>query len=142
MIRVGATCQVGFSECRTLAVHLTPDLTLDRLRTCAEVRHRRCQEELPGKNLRPNPRCFYAGVDVTVSTAAIGWVSTTLGGGAVVRRGHVPVTVTEAGQMYKPTVEFLYLGGAVRSDFDLRSVEVMRGIQRARPWCRRYRMGI
>ena len=38
--------------------------------------------------------------------------------------GHVPFTVTAAGQVYKQTVEFVYLGGAISADWDLRSVEV------------------
>ena len=45
--------------------------------------------------------------------------------------GHVPFTVTAAGQVYKQTVEFVYLGGAISADWDLRSVEVTRRIQRA-----------
>ena len=42
--------------------------------------------------------------------------------------GHVPFTVTAAG---KQTAEFVYLGGAISADWDLRSVEVTRRIQRA-----------
>ena len=46
--------------------------------------------------------------------------------------GHVPFTVTAAGQVYKQPVEFVYLGGAISADWDLRkSVEVTRRIQRA-----------
>ena len=45
--------------------------------------------------------------------------------------GHVPFMVTAAGQVYRQTVEFLYLGGAISADWDLRSVEVTRRIQRA-----------
>ena len=37
--------------------------------------------------------------------------------------GHVPFTVTAAGQVYKQTVEFVCLGGAISADWDLRSVE-------------------
>ena len=44
---------------------------------------------------------------------------------------HVPFTVTSAGQVYKQTVEFAYLGGAISADWDLRSVEMMRRIPRA-----------
>ena len=43
----------------------------------------------------------------------------------------MPFTVSAAGQVYKQTVEFVYLGGAISVDWDLRSVEVMRRIQRA-----------
>ena len=45
--------------------------------------------------------------------------------------GHVPFTATAAGQVYKQTVEFVYLGGAVSADWDLKSVEVTLRIQRA-----------
>ena len=45
--------------------------------------------------------------------------------------GTCPFTVTAAGQVYKQTVEFVYLGGAVSADWDLRSVDVTRRIQRA-----------
>ena len=37
--------------------------------------------------------------------------------------GHVPFTVTAAGQVYNQTVEFVCLGGAISADWDLRSVE-------------------
>ena len=40
--------------------------------------------------------------------------------------GHVPFIVTAAGQVYKQTVEFVYLGGAISADWDLSSVEEMR----------------
>ena len=56
--------------------------------------------------------------------------------------GHVPFTVTAAGQVHKQTVEFLYLGGAVSVDWDLRSVEVTRLIQRACACFGRYKMEI
>ena len=36
----------------------------------------------------------------------------------------MPFTVTEARQEYKQTVEFVYLGGAISADWDLRSVEL------------------
>ena len=45
--------------------------------------------------------------------------------------GHVPFTVTAAGQVYKQTAEFVSFGGAISADLDLRSVEVTRRIQRA-----------
>ena len=45
--------------------------------------------------------------------------------------GHVPSTVTAAGQVYKQKVEFVYLGGDFSADWDLRSAEVTRRIQRA-----------
>ena len=56
--------------------------------------------------------------------------------------GHVPFTVTGAGQVYKQTVEFVYLGGAISADWDLRSVEVTRRIQRAWACFVRYKMEI
>ena len=40
--------------------------------------------------------------------------------------GHMPFTVTAADQVYKQTVEFVYLGGAISADWDLTSVEVTR----------------
>ena len=46
-------------------------------------------------------------------------------------RGNVPFTVTAAGQVHKQTVECVYLGGAISADWDLRSVEATRRIQRA-----------
>ena len=45
--------------------------------------------------------------------------------------GHVPFTVSAAGLVYKQTVELVYLGGAISADWDLRSVEVTRRVQRA-----------
>ena len=45
--------------------------------------------------------------------------------------GHVPFTVTAAGQAYKQTVAFVYLGGCISADWDLQSVEVTLRIQRA-----------
>ena len=30
--------------------------------------------------------------------------------------GHVPFTVTAAGHVYQQTIEFVYLGGAIRAD--------------------------
>ena len=36
--------------------------------------------------------------------------------------GHVLFTVSAAGQGYKQTVEFVYEGGAISADWDLRSV--------------------
>ena len=56
--------------------------------------------------------------------------------------GHVPFTVTAAGQVYKQTVEFVYLGGAISADWDLRSVEVTRRIQRAWACFGRYKTEI
>ena len=54
--------------------------------------------------------------------------------------GHAPFTVTAAGQVYKQTVEFVYLGGAISADWDLRSVEVTRRIQRAWACFGRYKI--
>ena len=56
--------------------------------------------------------------------------------------GHVPFTVTAAGQVYKQTAEFVYLGGAISADWDLRSVEVTRRIQMAWACFGRYKMGM
>ena len=55
--------------------------------------------------------------------------------------GHVPFTVTAAGQAYKQTVEFVHLGGAISADWDL-SVEVTRRVQRAWGCSGRYKMEI
>ena len=54
----------------------------------------------------------------------------------------VPFTVTAAGQVYKQTVEFVFLGGAISADWDLRRVEVTRRIQRAWACFWRYKMEI
>ena len=43
----------------------------------------------------------------------------------------MPFTVTAAGQVYKQVVEFVYLGGDISAEWDLRSVEVTRQIQKA-----------
>ena len=56
--------------------------------------------------------------------------------------GHVPFTVTSAGQVYKQTDEFVYLGGAISVDWDLGRVEVTRRIQRAWVCFGRYKMEI
>ena len=40
--------------------------------------------------------------------------------------GNVPFTVTATGQVYKQTVDFVRLGGAISADQDLKSVEVLR----------------
>ena len=58
------------------------------------------------------------------------------------RWGHVPFTVTAAGQVYKQTVEFVYLGGAISADWDLRSIEVTRRIHRAWACFGRYKIEI
>ena len=42
--------------------------------------------------------------------------------------GHVPFTITAAGQVYEQTIEFVYLAVAISVDWDLRSVEVTRRI--------------
>ena len=56
--------------------------------------------------------------------------------------GHVRFTVYAAGQVYKQTVEFVYLGGAISADWDLGSVEVTRRIKRAWACFGRYKMEI
>ena len=53
---------------------------------------------------------------------------------------HVPFTVTAAGEVYKQTVEFVYLGGAISAGRDLRNVEVALRIQTAWAGFGRYRM--
>ena len=54
----------------------------------------------------------------------------------------MPFTVTAASQVYKQTVEFVNLGGAISAEWDLRSVEVTRRIQRAWTCFGRYTMEI
>ena len=54
----------------------------------------------------------------------------------------MPFTVTAAGQVYKQTVEFVHLDGAISADWDLRSVEVTRQIQGAWACFGRYKMEI
>ena len=44
--------------------------------------------------------------------------------------GHMPFTVTAAGQVCKQAIEFVCLGGAINADWDLRSVQLTRRIQR------------
>ena len=56
--------------------------------------------------------------------------------------GNVPFTVTAAGQVYKQTLEFVYLGGAISADWTRRSVEVTRRLQRAWACFGRYKMEI
>ena len=56
--------------------------------------------------------------------------------------GHMPFNVTAAGQVCKHTVEFVYLGGAISADRDLRSVEVTRRIKRVWACFGRYKMEI
>ena len=56
--------------------------------------------------------------------------------------GHVPFTVTAAGEVYKQTIKFVYLGGAISAGWDLRSVEIARRIQRAWACSGRYKMEI
>ena len=53
---------------------------------------------------------------------------------------YVSVTVTATGQVYKQTVEFVYLGGAISAGRDLRNVEVALRIQTAWAGFGRYRM--
>ena len=52
----------------------------------------------------------------------------------------MPFTVTAAGQEYKQMVDFVYLGGAISTDWDLASVELTRRIQRAWAWFGGYKM--
>ena len=62
-----------------------------------------------------------AAFELTVSEAKTEIVCLQTKGGR-----HVPFTVTATGQVYKQTVKFVYLGGAISADWDLRSVEVTR----------------
>ena len=55
--------------------------------------------------------------------------------------GNVSFTVAAAGQVYKQTIEFVYLGGAISADRAL-SVEITRRLQRAWACFRRYKMEI
>ena len=56
-------------------------------------------------------------------------------------RGKVSFTINAAGQLYKQTVEFVYLGGAITADRDL-SIEISRRLQRAWACFQRYKMEI
>ena len=53
--------------------------------------------------------------------------------------GKVPFTINAAGQVYKQTIEFVYLGGAITADRDL-SIEIPRRLQRAWACFQRYKM--
>ena len=81
------------------------------------------------------PACAAFGLTVSEAKTEIMCLQTKGG-------GHVPFTVTAAGQVFKQTVEFVYLGGAISADWDLRSVEVTRRIQRAWACFGRYKMEI
>ena len=56
-------------------------------------------------------------------------------------RGKVWFTINAAGQVYKQTIEFVYLGGAITADRDL-SIEISRRLQRAWARFQRYNMEI
>ena len=55
--------------------------------------------------------------------------------------GKVVFTINAAGQVYKQTIEFVYLGGAITADRDL-SIETTRRLQRAWTCFQRYKMEI
>ena len=55
--------------------------------------------------------------------------------------GKVSFTTNAAGQVYKQTIEFVYLGGAITADRDL-SIEITRRLQRAWACFQRYKMEI
>ena len=55
--------------------------------------------------------------------------------------GKVSLTINAAGQVYKQTIEFVYLGGAITADRDL-SIEIPRRVQRAWACFQRYKMEI
>ena len=53
--------------------------------------------------------------------------------------GKVSFTINAAGQVYKQTIESVYLGGAITADRDL-SIEITRRLQRAWACFQRYKM--
>ena len=53
--------------------------------------------------------------------------------------GRVPFTIMAAAQVYKQTIELVYLGGAITADRHL-SIEISRRLQRARACFQRYKM--
>ena len=55
--------------------------------------------------------------------------------------GKVLFTINAAGQVYKPSIEFVYLSGAITADRDL-SIEITRRLQRAWARFQRYKMEI
>ena len=55
--------------------------------------------------------------------------------------GKVLFTINAAGQVYKQTIEFVYLGGAITADRDL-SIEIARHLQRAWACFQRYKKKI
>ena len=55
--------------------------------------------------------------------------------------GKVSFTINAASQVYKQTIEFVYLGGAITADRDL-SLETTRRLQRAWACFQRYKMEI
>ena len=56
-------------------------------------------------------------------------------------RGKVSFKINAAGQVYKQTIEFVYLGGDITEDRDL-SIEITRRLQRAWACFQRYKMEI
>ena len=60
----GVTIHVGFLKIRTLHKDLTRALTFHCRRSYADDSHR-YSREVQGKNLRPDPRCLYIGLDLT-----------------------------------------------------------------------------
>ena len=73
---------------------------------------------------------------ITVSEAKTGIMRLQTKGG-----GKVSFTINAAGQVYKQTIEFVYLGGAITADRDL-SIEITRRLQRAWACFQRYDMEI
>ena len=55
--------------------------------------------------------------------------------------GKMSFTINAAGQVYKQTIEFVYLGGAITADRDL-NIEITRRLQRAWACFQRYKMEI
>ena len=62
---------------------------------------------------------------ITVSEAKTGIMRLQTKGG-----GKVSFTINAAGQVYKQTIEFVYLGGSITADREL-SIEITRRLQRA-----------
>ena len=55
--------------------------------------------------------------------------------------GNVSFTINGAGQVYRQAIEFVYLGGAITADRDLR-IETTRRLQRSWACLQRYKMVI
>ena len=85
--------------------------------------------------IHPTPRHAYIS-GLTVSEAETDIMSLQTKGG-----GKVSFTINAAGEVYKQTIEFVYLGGAITADRDL-SIEITRRLRRAWACFQRYKMEI